>query len=32
VILPGDFTHGLNGPAASPYNPLLGDLAGTAGG
>ena len=30
VILPEDFTHGPNGPAASPWNPLIGDLAGTA--
>jgi len=32
VILPEDFTRGPNGPAASPWNPLIGDLAGTAGG
>ena len=32
VILPEDFTHGPNRPAASPWNPLIGDLAGTAGG
>jgi pre-mycofactocin synthase len=31
VILAEDFTHGLNGPAASPRNPLTGDLAGKAG-
>jgi pre-mycofactocin synthase len=26
VILPEDFTHGLNRSAASPWNPLIGDL------
>jgi len=30
VILPEDFTHGPDGPAASPWNPFIGDLAGTA--
>jgi hypothetical protein len=30
VILPEDFTHGLNGSAVSPWNPLIGDLAGKA--
>jgi hypothetical protein len=31
VIFPEDFTHGPNGPAVSPWDPLIGDLAGPAG-
>ena len=32
VILSEDFAYGPDGPAVSPWNPLIGDLAGTAGG